>query len=71
VIEHLGNCHGELTMMSSLLLSVPFLGVWLRGVFLRRRQNRASRFNHLDSSFRAQQQSRTSCPCGHEGGEQH
>lgn len=29
-LSHLGNCHGELTFLGSLLLSVPFVGTWLR-----------------------------------------
>lgn len=37
MIEHLGNCHGELTMLLSILGSIPFIGVGFRSWRLKRK----------------------------------
>lgn len=30
MIEHIGNCHGEITMLIGFLTSIPFIGAWIR-----------------------------------------
>jgi hypothetical protein len=37
MIEHIGNCHGEWTFLLTALASIPFVGVWLRSIFKRRK----------------------------------
>ena len=57
MFEHLGNCHGEWTM---LLGGIPIIGVWFKMMLARRAQRK------LQESTKDE-----GCPCGHEGNEVH
>lgn len=47
-MEHLTNCHGEVTLAFELLFGLPFVGFWARRLFLRVRSMIPSARSHGD-----------------------
>lgn len=41
-LEHLGNCHGEVSMLVSFLVSLPLIGAWIRS-----RRAKKHKFDHI------------------------
>jgi len=45
-LEHLSNCHGEVSMIVAFLTSLPFIGVGIKAR-LARKHKEQHRFDHL------------------------